>query len=351
MSCQYDALLLVSFGGPERPDDVIPFLENVTRGKPVAGQRLLEVAKHYEAFGGESPINAQNRALLVALVAELNAQGPQLAVYWGNRNWHPMLADTLGQMADDGVTRAIALVTSAFGSYSSCRQYLEDIERARAEVGPNAPPVDKLRLFYNHPGFVEAMSDRLAVALQQIPDQRRPAARIVYTAHSLPLEMAEKCDYQQQLREACRLVSERLGRTDWELVYQSRSGRPSQPWLEPDVCDYLAQLGQSGKISDVVIVPIGFLAEHMEVIWDLDVEARAVCEKVGLNMVRAPVVGCHPRFVTMVRELIQERIEENPSRLALGRFGPSPDICPADCCTKGGADNLPLAPRPSPPVP
>ncbi len=336
MSRQYDALLLVSFGGPEKLEDVIPFLENVTRGKPVPPGRLLEVAKRYEAFGGESPINAQNRALLAALVAELNAHGPQLAVYWGNRNWHPMLADTLGQMAEDGVTRAIALVTSAFGSYSSCRQYLEDIEQARAEVGPDAPPVDKLRLFYNHPGFVEAMSDRLAAALDEIPDGRRPAARIVYTAHSLPVEMAEKCDYQQQLREACRLVSERLSHADWELVYQSRSGRPSQPWLEPDVCDYLAQLGQGGQTGDVVIVPIGFLAEHMEVIWDLDVEARAVCEQVGLNMVRAPVIGCHPRFVTMVRELIQERIDENPSRLALGTFGPSPDVCPAKCCSKGG---------------
>ena len=335
MPCPYDALLLVSFGGPERPEDVLPFLENVTQGLPVPRRRLLEVAEHYELFGGVSPINAQNRALLAALVGELNKHGPKLAVYWGNRNWHPMLEDTLRRMAEDGIRRAIALVTSAFGSYSSCRQYLEDIDRAREAVGPNAPAVDKLRLFYNHPGFIGPMAERVVAALDELPAERRDAARLIYTAHSLPISMARNCLYQQQLEEAFRLVSERLAREQWDLVYQSRSGRPSQPWLEPDVCKHIERLGEVGDVADVVIVPIGFLAEHMEVIYDLDVEARAVSERVGLNMVRSAPVGCHARFVTMVRELINERIDPTATRLSLGTHGPSPDICPPDCCARG----------------
>ena len=332
MSSPYDAVLLVSFGGPEKPGDVLPFLENVVRGKNVPRKRLLEAAAHYQPFDGASPINAQNRALLAALLNELNAHGPTLPVYWGNRNWHPFLADTLGQMAHDGVQHALAFVTSAFSSYSGCRQYLEDIRRARNEVGPRAPNVDKLRVFYNHPGFIEAMAQRLTGALQQIPTQRRPAARIVYTAHSLPLTMARNCAYQEQLREACRLVSQRVDRSDWQLVYQDRSGPPSQPWLEPDLPDYLRELGQRIPGGDLVIVPIGFVCEHMETVYSLDVAARAVCEELGLNMVRAAVAGCHPSFVAMVRQLIQERIDPASPRLALGAHGPFPDQCPSDCC-------------------
>ncbi len=330
-SLPYDSLLLLSFGGPEGPDDVMPFLENVLRGKNVPRKRMEEVAEHYFLFGGVSPINAQNRALLAALVAELNTHGPQLPVYWANRNWHPLLPDVLRQMADDGMQRTLAFVTSAFASYSGCRQYLEDIERARSEVGPGAPAVDKIRLFYNHPGFIETMAARVEEALERIPPERRTAARLIYTAHSLPTAMAARSDYVAQLDEACRLVSERVGRTEWDLAYQSRSGPPSQAWLEPDVGDRLRQLHQTGA-ADAVVVPIGFLSEHMEVIYDLDVEAAALCEELGLNLVRSAVVGCHPRFVTMIRQLVQERVDTTAERLALGPRGPSPDVCPADCC-------------------
>ena len=331
-SKSYDALLLISYGGPEKPDDVMPFLENVVRGKNVPRERLMEVARHYEFFGGVSPINAEVRALLTALIGELNAHGPALPVYWGNRNWHPMLADALRQMADDGVCRALALVTSAFSSYPGCRQYLEEIELVRQEIGENAPQVDKIRVFYNHPGFIEPMAERVLAALDEVPARRRSSARIMYTAHSIPKTMAGKCDYAEQLGEACRLVSQRVERSDWELVYQGRSGPPSQPWLGPDVGQRIREIGQSGEATDVVIVPIGFVCEHMEIVYDLDIELAALCESLAVNMVRCAVVGTHPRFVRMIRELIRERIDENPTRLALGDRGPSHDVCPADCC-------------------
>ncbi len=331
-STPYDALLLVSFGGPEKQEDVIPFLQNVLRGKQVPAERLEEVASHYEYFGGASPINQQNRALLAALVAELNIHGPRLPVFWGNRNWHPLLPDTLKEMAEQGVQRALAFVTSAFASYSGCRQYLEDIERARGEVGPPAPQVDKLRLFYKHPGFIEPMAERARAALASIPAERRDAAAIVYTAHSVPSIMAAASAYVDQLREACRLVSERVGRNDWTLAYQSRSGPPGQPWLEPDIGDHILELHRSRAITDLVLVPIGFLSEHMEVVYDLDVEIAALCEHLGIQLVRAQVVGAHPRLVRMIRELIVERLDPAVPRLALGTRGPSPDVCPADCC-------------------
>lgn len=343
-----DALLLVSFGGPEGPDDVMPFLENVVRGKNVPHERLLEVAKHYELFDGVSPINGQNRALLAALVAELNAHGPQLPVYWGNRNWHPMLADAIAQMAEDGVRRALAFVTSPFGSYPGCRQYIEDIERAREEVGPDAPQIDKLRLFYNHPGFIEPMADRVAAALAEVPPERRDRAHILFTAHSIPQAMAERSPYERQLHEACRLVewsvvggqwsatpnlkiSKSPNPQPWDLVFQSRSGPPSQPWLVPDIRDRIRQLHADG-IEDIVVVPIGFLAEHMEVIYDLDIEVAVLCEDLGIHMFRAGVVANHPRFVQMIRELVVERLDPKSPRLSLGPDGPSPDECPADCC-------------------
>jgi ferrochelatase len=326
-SLPYDAFLLVSFGGPEGSDDVLPFLENVVRGKQVPPERLLEVARHYELFGGVSPINAQNRALLVALVNEFNAHGPALPVYWGNRNWHPLLPEVVGQMADDGIRHALALVTSAFGSYPGCCQYLQDIARARAEVGAAAPRIDKLRLFYNHPGFIEAMADRVWDALEAIPAERRADARLIYTAHSIPVSMACDCSYEKQLGEACGLVSQRLGRAEWRLVYQNRSGPPGEPWLEPDVRDYLRALAAHGKPRDVVLVPLGFLCEHMEIVYDLDVEAHKLCEELGMNLVRAGVVGNHPRFVRMIRELVVERIEHNSVRPALGAQGPAPDQC------------------------
>ncbi len=341
----YDALLLLSFGGPEGPDDVMPFLENVVRGKNVPQERLLEVAERYMLFDGVSPINAQNRALLAALVAELNANGPVMPVYWGNRNWHPMLADAVAQMADDGVQNALAFVTSPFGSYSSCRQYREDIENARQAVGASAPRIDKLRLFYNHPGFIEAAADRVSAAMAEVPAERRATARLVFTAHSIPVAMAERSPYERQLREACGLIGERgewkmnrgegrgeSGEGGWDLAFQSRSGPPSQPWLGPDIRDYLRQLHAAGNTSDVVIVPIGFLAENLEVVYDLDIEVRELCEQLGINMVRAPVVGNHPRFVRMIRGLVMERIDPASPRLTLGTDGPWPDECPSGCC-------------------
>jgi ferrochelatase len=333
----FDAVLLVSFGGPERREDVLPFLQNVVRGKDVPRERLLQVADRYELFDGVSPINAQNRALLAVVIGELNACGLQLPVYWGNRNWHPLLADTVQAMADDGVRHALALVTSAFGSYPSCRQYLEDLSAARDQAGAGAPQIDKLRFYYNHPGFIEAAADRVATALDEIPAERRSQARLVYSAHSIPVAMAERSPYERQLRETCRLVSERVGTQanvgpiPWDLVYQSRSGPPSQPWLGPDIGERVRQLHEEG-VEDVAVVPIGFLVEHMEVIYDLDVEVGQLCDELGMNMVRAAVVGCHPRFVRMIRELIVERLDPGAPRLALGPDGPWPDDCPGECC-------------------
>lgn len=327
----YDALLVVSFGGPDRPEDVMPFLENVLRGKPVPRERMLEVAEHYYHFGGKSPINEQNRALIRALEAALERHGPKLPVYWGNRNWHPLLADTLRQMKDTGVRRALAFFTSAFSSYSGCRQYRENIEQAQAEVGAGAPQVDKLRAFFNHPLFIEVMAERVSEALAQIPAERRAAARLLYTAHSIPLGMAQNCRYEDQLREACRLVDEAIGRSDGRLVYQSRSGSPSQPWLEPDVNDVLRQLAAEDA-KDVVITPIGFISDHLEVLYDLDTEAQQLSQALGLNMVRAGTAGVHPKFIAMIRDLIQERTTASPERRTLGLLGPCPDICPADCC-------------------
>jgi protoporphyrin/coproporphyrin ferrochelatase len=273
----YDALLLVSFGGPEGPQDVMPFLENVVRGKDVPRQRLLEVARHYELFDGVSPINGQNRALLAALIAESNANGPRLPIYWGNRNWHPMLDETVAQMAEDGVQRALAFVTSPFGSYPGCRQYLEDIELARQTVGPAAPRIDKLRLFYNHPGFIHPAAERVAAAWNEIPPERREQTLLLFTAHSIPVAMAERSPYEQQLREAMNLVIGTLLSASplpkgevttvlFDLAFQSRSGPLSQPWLEPDIRDRIRQLPAEG-IQDIVVVPISFLAENMEVVY------------------------------------------------------------------------------------
>ncbi|MBN1590164.1 MAG: ferrochelatase [Pirellulales bacterium] len=326
----YDALLIVSFGGPERADDVVAFLEDVVRGKNVPRERILEVAEHYYLFGGESPINAQLRALLASLIDRLNAAGPPLPVYWGNRHWHPRLVDTLHEMADDGIGRALAFVTSAYGSHAGCREYLEAIERARAEVGPNAPQVDKLRLFYNHPAFVEAVADRAAEALARLSVPGVGGAKLVFTAHSLPLAMARQSAYEAQLAEACRLVAERLGRDEWCLCYQSRSGPPTQAWLEPDLGAQIVAWHEAGQTGPLVLVPIGFLLENMELVYDLDVEIGGLCEQLGVEMVRAAAVGNHPRLAEMIRLLVEERLDPTKPRLALGEQGPSHDTCPAD---------------------
>ena len=304
----FDALLVLSFGGPEKPDDVIPFLENVLRGRNVPRERMLAVAEHYYHFGGKSPINDQARALIAGLEGELASHGPRLPIYWGNRNWHPLLSDTLRQMKADGVRRALAFATSIFSSYSGCRQYLEDIERALAEV-PGAPEIQKLRSFYNQPLFIEAQADRVREALNG------RQASLIFTAHSIPMSMAETSDYQRQLEESCRLVAERLDNSNWRLVYQSRSGPPSQPWLEPDIADVLRGLDRG---ADVGVVPIGFISDHMEVIYDLDIEAQAIARERGVNMLRAGTVGVHPKFLRMIRELIADPRNH--------------EACPADCC-------------------
>lgn len=327
----YDAVLVLSFGGPEGEADVVPFLENVTAGRNVPRERLMEVAEHYLHFGGISPINAQNRALIAALEELLRAKGPNLPIYFGNRNWHPFVTDTIRQMRADGVERAIVFVTSAFSSYSGCRQYREDVMRALDTLGEGGPAFDKIRVFYNHPGFIEPMIELTETALAQIPVDRRERAEVVFTAHSIPLEMAKYSAYERQLAEAARLITASIGSTRYRLAYQSRSGSPRVPWLEPDILDELTALHESGA-TDVVVVPLGFISDHMEVLFDLDYEALDHASEIGLNMIRAATVGTHPRFVEMIRELILERMTAAPARLSLGRRGPNHDICPVGCC-------------------
>ncbi len=335
METSHDAVLVVSFGGPEKPDEVLPFLQNVTRGRNVSRERLLEVAQHYYRFGGKSPINDQCRALVAALRNELTEYGADLPVYWGNRNWHPLLADTLRQMRSDGIQRALAFVTSAYSSYSSCRQYRENIAAAQAEVGPNAPAVDKLRVFYNHPGFIEASADRvreaLGLLLRNEPNPDKGWLRLVISAHSIPCLMAETSDYERQLRETSRLVAEGVGFSDWDLAFQSRSGPAGQPWLGPDILDHLRKLHNDG-VKNVLVAPLGFVSDHMEVVYDLDTEAREVAGQLGMRFVRAGTVGTHPAFVRMIRQLIAERILRNEPKLAVGSFGPNHDACAEDCC-------------------
>lgn len=327
----YDALLLVSFGGPEGMNDVIPFLENVLRGRNVPRERMLKVAEHYAKFGGVSPINEQNRNLIAALERQLESHGPRLPIYWGNRNWHPMLADTVDQMRADGIRKALAFVTSAFSSYSSCRQYRENIVTAQAAVGHEAPRIDKLRPFYNHPLFIEANVANLRTAVAPIPNFGRPTTKLIFTAHSIPSSMAKNCDYEIQLQEAGRLIATELRIENYQVVYQSRSGSPAHPWLGPDVCEYLRELKQAG-ITDVVIAPIGFVSDHMEIIYDLDTEARQLCDELGMTMVRASTVGTHPLFVEMIRQLIIEKFEERAQLSVVGKLPPSPHECRADCC-------------------
>lgn len=328
----YDALLVVSFGGPEKPEDVIPFLENVTRGRNIPQERLLEVAEHYHHFGGKSPINDQNRALIAALRDELDAAGIKLPIYWGNRNWHPFLTDTLREMRADGVENALAFMTSAYSSYSGCRQYRENVAAAQAEVGEGAPVVDKLRVFYNHPGFIEACAARVREALSQFAGTTsREDIHLVVSAHSIPCSMAETSNYEKQLRETACLVAEEVGMTGWDLVYQSRSGPPTQPWLSPDILDHLRDLHGRG-VKNVIVAPLGFISDHMEVLYDLDTEAVDLAREIGMNFVRAATVGTHPAFIRAIRQLIQERLSPHEPKLAIGRFGPNHDVCPVNCC-------------------
>ncbi len=340
----YDALLLVSFGGPEKPDDVVPFLENVTRGRGIPRERLEEVGQHYFQFGGRSPINDQNREFLAALREDLAGAGIDLPVYWGNRNWDPYLTDTVRQMAADGITRAACFMTSAYSSYSSCRQYRENLADAVAGV-ENAPRLDKLRHYFNHPGFVEPVVDATLAALADLPADVRDSAHLAFVTHSIPVAMNDASGpdggaYQAQHLSVAQAVVERIrqetGRSHpHELVFCSRSGAPHVPWLEPDVNDHVEALRVDGAAA-VVLVPVGFVSDHMEVIYDLDTEALATAEKVGLPATRAATAGIDPRFVATVRDLLLERATvergQDVVRAAVGSIAPMWDKCPVGCC-------------------
>jgi protoporphyrin/coproporphyrin ferrochelatase len=317
----YQALLVLSFGGPEGPDDVMPFLASVLRGRNVPEARMREVAAHYLHFSGVSPINGQNRALVAALQQELTAHSLELPVYWGNRNWHPLLSATLRTMVGAGVRRALVFATAAYGSYSGCRQYADDLRRAQMEVGADAPSLDLLPLFFDHPRFVTANVERLRATLLALPEAERASVPLVFTAHSIPLSMANASPYEQQLRATCARIAAAFSRSDWTLVYQSRSGPPSQPWLEPDIGAHLRALHSQGQ-RRVVVAPIGFVSDHMEVVYDLDTEAQHLARELGLELLRAGTVGTHPAFVSMVREQVQAALTGAPKLR----------LCAPECC-------------------
>ena len=339
MTQPYDAFLLLGFGGPEGPDEVMPFLRQVTAGRNVPDERLVGVAEHYQHFGGVSPINEQNRALLSALEDEFATAGIDLPLYWGNRNWRPWLTDTVAEMAAAGVQRALVLATSATGGYSGCRQYRENLAEARGEVGASAPELVKLRHFFNHPGFIAANIDRVREALSGLPADQVDPARLVFTAHSIPSAADANAGpagdlYSTQQRETARLIAEavRGPGADFDLVWQSRSGPPQVPWLGPDVNDHLRALAAAGE-SVVVVIPSGFVSDHLEVLWDLDTEAQETAAELGISLVRAGTAGTHPAFVGAIRELVQERLDGTVKQ-ALGPMGPTWNQCPFDdgCC-------------------
>ena len=332
---QFDAVLVVSFGGPESEADVMPFLDNVMAGRPVPPSVKERIAARYRRFGGVSPINAHTRAFIAALEHELASHGPDLPVYWGNRNWHPFLKDTARRMVADGIRNTLVYVTSLFSSYSGCRQYREDLYRAMDGL-TGAPRLHRLRSGYNHPGFVAAMADRVRCAMDSAED-----ASVLFTAHSLPVAMARHADYEDQLRDACTLVAEAAGVTAFDLAFQSNNARTGLPWLTPTIEDALTTVKHAGH-RNVVVAPIGFVCDHMEVVLDLDVEARAHAHELGLNMVRAATVGTHPDYVGMVRDLIVERVTGRTQQPTLGTRGPQPNVCAANCCLSG---------RPGPPLP
>ena len=341
-----DVLLVVSFGGPEGPDDVVPFLENVTRGRGIPRERLVEVGAHYAHFGGVSPINELNRTLVGQIRAELSARGEQMPVLWGNRNWDPYLADALREARELGATRIFAVLTSAYSSYSGCRQYRENLYDALAEVQAEdpswSPQVLKLRTYFNHPGFVEPMVDATRTSLEGLPE----GSRLVFTTHSIPTADADRCDYVAQHRDVAATIAGALGHGDeWDLVYQSRSGAPHIPWLEPDIGDHLAALADAG-VPGAVMVPIGFVSDHMEVIWDLDTIATDRAREAGIPVARAATAGTDPRFIAMVADLLEESraAADGVSRVpspTTGALGPRVVPCAAGCCPN------PRGPRPA----
>ncbi|MCC3330376.1 ferrochelatase [Nocardia abscessus] len=338
-----DALLLLSFGGPERPEDVMPFLENVTRGRGVPRERLEAVAEHYLHFGGVSPINALNRDIIAAVEAELAAAGLELPVYFGNRNWHPIVEDTVARMAADGVGSALVFPTSAWGGYSGCLQYHEDIARARAASGAGAPELLKLRQYFDHPLLIEAFADAIRAARDQLAAEQRAEARLVFTAHSIPVSADAAAGppadggrlYSRQVADAARLCAAATGFTDYDVVWQSRSGPPQVPWLEPDIVDHLDGLAAKG-VQAVVVCPVGFVSDHLEVIWDLDNEAAQKAAELGMGFVRAATPGTDPRFANLVVELVREQVRGiEPRRLGeVAGYGCTPDgaPCAVGCC-------------------
>jgi ferrochelatase len=339
LNVNVDALLLLSFGGPEGPDDVRPFLENVTRGRGVPPERLDEVAQHYLHFGGVSPINRLNRDIIDAVRAELDRAGIDLPIYFGNRNWHPMAADTLATMAADGVERALVFPTSAYGGYSACRQYDEDIIGARAAVGADAPDLVKLRQYFDHPLFVAVVADAVRAAVAEVP----AGSRLVFTAHSVPSSADAAAGppsegghrYSRQVAEAARLVAAEVGIAEYDVVWQSRSGPPRIPWLSPDIVDHVDALHDAG-VPGIVVSPVGFVSDHLEVVWDLDNEARERADKLGMAFARAATAGTDPRFAQLVVELIREHVADAPARklsdftLAGCTLNGAP--CETDCC-------------------
>lgn len=339
----FDALLVLSFGGPEQPSDVRPFLENVTRGRGVPPERLDAVVEHYMHFGGVSPINALNRDIITAVEAEFASAGIELPVYFGNRNWHPMVEDTVAAMRDDGVRRALVFPTSAWGGYSGCRQYHEDVARAREATGADAPQLLKIRQYYDHPLMIETFADALVAARKTLPAAQRDSARVVFTAHSIPSAADDNAGppadggnlYSRQVADASRLAADRAGVDDFDLVWQSRSGPPRIPWLDPDICDHLEALSGKG-VSAVIVCPIGFVSDHLEVVWDLDTEAEAKAEELGMAFARAATPGSDGRFAQMVRELVDEyRIGSAPRGLgSVPRYGSTLDgaRCALNCC-------------------
>ncbi len=361
----YDALLLAGFGGPEGQDDVIPFLRNVTRGRGIPDERLEEVAHHYRHFGGVSPINGQNRALKTALEEELTARGLDLPVYWGNRNWAPYLEDAVAAAAADGHTTLLAFATSAYSSFSSCRQYREDFARVLTETGHgDTITIDKIRPFYDHPGFVDAFQSGVREAIEGFLADGIPAGevQVLFSTHSIPTDDAERSGprdvdwgpggaYAAQHEAVAAWAMDRVTRlvpaaadVSWELVYQSRSGPPSQPWLEPDVCDVIADLPSRGRKA-VAVVPVGFMSDHMEVLWDLDTEAAEAAETAGLSFVRTPTPGVSPSFIAGIVDLIQERLEGRApeERKRATGVGPSFDVCRPGCCENIRAGFKPAA--------
>lgn len=317
-----DAILIVSFGGPEGMNDIMPFLENVLRGKNVPEERKKEVAQHYEMFAGISPINQQNRELKKLLEIQLLEKGLSIPVFWGNRNWKPYIKDALIEMKADGIQNVIAYVTSAYGSYSGCRQYSENIEHAREEIGEGAPVVQKIPAFYNHPNFVQVNAEQIQKEIEKIPVSERKNTNLIFTAHSIPVSMSEVSPYVNQLQEVCKSVAEKIGMNQWKLAFQSRSGPPTIPWLEPDIGDYLEELAKK-NVKTVIVSPIGFLSDHMEVLYDLDIEAKKKSQELGIQMFRASTPGNHPLMIEMIVELIKLQIQNGNSV-----------ACAPDCCKK-----------------